>query len=254
MAIHINEVGNEAKTIFSDVRTIGKRVMDRFYEGFGLALKDVHKGWKHLKPRERKIVFEKVQDVAKELIVDKADGGGVQDGLALGTFYGYVCKVKRALIYNVPLHIAERATNQELQRAERYVLEVLKEQAGTIQEKMVKAYEWVKDQQIKLKEQLKADAAAGGNKDAANIHTMFTLPDPEDYEPDDESSDALLQAGISGFMAWLQAKSMQPHLSKDMKSAKVLRGVLGELTTYENAKAAKAAKAAKLAAKVPVAV
>lgn len=70
------EVSAEAKAIFVDVCHIGKRVLERFYEGFALALKDVHKGWKHLKPRERKIVFEKVQDVAKELIVDKEDGGG----------------------------------------------------------------------------------------------------------------------------------------------------------------------------------
>ncbi len=234
MAIHMNDVSNEAKTIFSDVRSIGKRVLERFYEGFSVALKDVHKGWKHLKPRERKIVFEKVQDVAKELIMDKQDGGGADDGLALGTFYGYVCKVKRALIYHVPLHIAERATNQELQKAQVYARDVLKDTEGTTEEKMVKAYQWVKAEQIKEKERLKAEAEKNGGKSTPSIETVFTLPDPDDYEAGDEDSDALLQSGIHSMLAWLQTKSLQPHLDKEIKSAKVLRRVLGELVAYEN--------------------
>lgn len=236
MAIHMSDVSIEAKTIFSDVRSIGKRVLERFYEGFSVALKDVHKGWRHLKPREKKIVFEKVQDVAKELIVDKQDGGGADDGLALGTFYGYVCKVKRGLIYHVPLHIAERATNQELQKAQVYARDVLKDTEGTTEEKMVKAYQWVKAEQIKEKERLKAEAEIGGHKKVTTtIETMFTLPDPEDYETGDEDSESLLQSGIHSILAWLQTKALQPHLDKEIKSAKVLRRVLGELTVYENA-------------------
>lgn len=236
MAVHTNEVSQEARTIFADVKSIGKRVMERFYEGFGMALKDVHKGWKHLKPKERKIVFEKVQDVAKELIVDKQDGGGADDGLALGTFYGYVCKVKRALIYTVPLAIAERATNQELQKAQVHVRDVLKDTEGTTEEKMVKAYQWVKAEQIKEKERLKAEADKnGGNgKITASIETPFTLPDPDDYETGDEDSDVLLQSGIQSILTWLQTKSLQPHLEKKLPAAKVLKTVLGELTVYEN--------------------
>ncbi len=235
MAIHMSDVSKEAKNIFSDVRSIGKRVLERFYEGFGLALKDVHKGWKHLKPRERKIVFEKVQDVAKELIVDKKDGGGADGGLALGTFYGYVCKVKRSLIYHVPLYIAERSTNQELQKAQVYVRDVLKDIEDTIEEKMVKAYQWVKAEQIKEKERLKAEAEnMKGKKIIASIETPFTLPDPDDYETSDEDSNMLFKNGIQGILMWLESKSIQPHLDKDIKSAKVLRRVLGELTAFEN--------------------
>ncbi len=234
MAIHMNDVSNEAKTILSDVRSIGKRVLERFYEGFGVACKDVHKGWRHLKPRERKIVFEKVQDVAKDLIVDKQDGGGANDGLALGTFYGYVCKVKRAMIYHVPLSIAERATNQELQKAQVHVRDVLKDSDGTVEEKMIKAYQWVKSEQVKEKERLKSEAEKNVSKVAASIETAFTLPDPDDYESGDEDSDALLQGGIHSILAWLQTRSLKLHLDKEIKSAKVLRRVLGELTAYDN--------------------
>jgi len=234
MAAHLNEVGDQARNIFSDVKSIGKRVLERFYEGFALALKDVHKGWKSLKPNERKIVFEKVQDCAKELIVDKSDGGGATDGLALGTFYGYVCKVKRALIYHVPLHIAERATNQELQKAHQYVIDVLKDVDGSQEEKMVKGYEWVKAEQIKEKDRLRAEAEKNGGKSktSTSIQTPFTLPCPDDYE--DEDSAVLLDGGIHGILAWLQSKTLQPHLKKDLESATVLRRVLGELVSYDN--------------------
>jgi hypothetical protein len=85
MAVHLNEVSKESRAILADVRTIGKRVMERFYEGFAASLKDVHRTWRGLKPQERKIVFEKVQDVAKDIIVDKEDGGGADDGLAFST-------------------------------------------------------------------------------------------------------------------------------------------------------------------------
>ncbi len=234
MAVHTNEVSAETRAIFMDVRSIGKRVLERFYEGFGHALKDVHKGWKHLKPRERKIVFEKVQDVAKELIVDKEDGGGADDGLALGTFYGYVCKVKRALLYNVPLHIAERATNQELQKAQTYVRDVLTDTDAPFEDKMVIAYKWVKDEQIKEKERLKAEANNNVAKSKPTLDTCFTLPDPDDYESGNEDSDALLQSGIQGILTWLQTKSLQPHLDKNLKAAKTLKRVLGELTAFEN--------------------
>lgn len=235
MANHYNEVGQAAKDIFSDVKSIGKRVLDRFYEGFALALKDVCSKWKTLKPEERKLVFERVQECACKLIVDKKERGGeAEDGLARGTFDGYVCKVKRALIYHVPLHVAERATNQELQKAHRYVVEVLKEIDGTLEEKMVKGYEWVKAEQIKEKDRLREEAEKHGvkAKSSASIQTPFTLPYPDDYE--DEDSAGLLNSGIHGILAWLQSKTLQPHLKKDSEAATVLRRVLGELVAYEN--------------------
>lgn len=232
MAQHLNEVSKESREIFADVRKIGKRVLERFCEGFAHALKDVCKGWRHLKPRERKIVFEKVQDVAKELIVDKKDGGGSDDGLSLGTFYGYVCKVKRSLIYLVPLSIADRATNQELQKAKAHAEEVL---GGFNEDNMVKAYGWVKDEQAKEKERLKEAAAKNNKKKAvASLQTPYTLPDPDDYEEKD--SDDLLRSGITGILNWLQAKSLKPHLQKDLQSAKALKHVLGELALFTEEK------------------
>ena len=242
MAIHLNEVGEEARNIFIDVRHIGKRVLDRFYEGFAAALKDVHKGWNHLKPQERKIVFEKVQDIAKELIVDVNDGGGAKDGLALGTFYGYVCKVKRALIYHVSIPIAEKATNQELQKADKYRLEVLRDISGTREEKMEKAYEWVKGEQVKEKQRLKEEAEKlGDSKKAPSLNTPFTLPSPDDYEAQDTAE--LLDGGIKGILAWLQSKAMQPHLKKPLESAKLLKQIYGELLVHESSEQAEKAVA-----------
>ena len=138
------------------------------------------------------------------------------------------------MLYNVPLHIAERATNQELQKAQTYVRDVLKDTEGTHEEKMVVAYKWVKDEQIKEKERLKAEAENGTTKIAATLETCFTLPDPDDYENGDEDSDVLLQSGIQSILTWLQTKNLQPHLDKNLKSAKVLKRVLGELTAFEN--------------------
>jgi hypothetical protein len=250
MAVHLNEVSKESRAILADVRTIGKRVMERFYEGFGAALKDVHRTWRHLRPQERKIVFEKVQDVAKEIIVDKEDGGGADDGLALSTFYQYVCKVKRALIYNVPLDIAERATNAELEEAFGYIREEMGETAdkpcNANSEKVVAGYRHVKAEQVRRREVLRQQAAEmeerrreeagrnGSSKITASIETPFTLPDPDSYETSDEESDALLQSGIQSILTWLYTKNLQPHLEKQLASAKVLKTILAELTVYEN--------------------
>lgn len=236
MAPHLNEVSKEARGIFADVKSIGKRVLDRFYEGFERALKDVCKGWRNLKPRERKIVFEKVQDVAKEIIVDEKDGGGAKDGLSLGTFYGYVCKVKRALVYSVPLDIAERATNQELQKAQKYVEEVLPDSEGNKTEKMTQAYEWVKSEQIKEKQRLRDEAAKHAAKGKpASIETPFTLPNPDDYEEHD--SEELLESGIQSILSWLENKTLRSHLRKDSPAATVLRRVLGELHSHASQEA-----------------
>jgi hypothetical protein len=247
MAMRMNEVSQESRTILADVRTIGKRVMNRFYEGFAAALKDVHRTWKDLNPQDRKIVFEKVQDVAKDLIVDKEDGGGADDGLALSTFYQYVCKIKRALIYHVPLDIAERATNNELDKVWDYAKEVLDDPAEkpckADPENMVAGYRHVKAEQVKERERLRERAARvrqqeveknGSSKPTASIQTPFTLPDPDSYETSDEESDALLQSGIQSILTWLYTKSLQPHLEKKLASAKVLKTVLAELTVYEN--------------------
>jgi hypothetical protein len=232
MAAHMNEVGTEAKAILADVGKIGKRVMEQYYRGFLAALHDVHKGWRHLKPRERKVVFEKVQDTAKELIVCKEDGGGADDGLALGTFHGYVCKIKRALIFNVPLEIAERATNQELQKAQVYVNDVLKESPQPLEDKMVLAYKWVKEEQIKAKQRLKEEADRLINQPtAATLETAYTLPDPDQYK--EEDSDALLNDIIHGIHACLTSRGLKPHLTKDTPAARVLRRVLGEISVYE---------------------
>jgi hypothetical protein len=239
MAIHLNDVSQESRAILADVRSIGKRVMERFLEGYSAALADVHRSWKRLKPQERQIVFEKVQDVAKDLIVDKQDGGGADDGLALSTFYQYVCKIKRALIYHVPLAVAERATNAELNDAWDYAKNVLSDPAdkpcNADTEKMVLAYQWVKEEHIRRRERLKQQAEQNGHtKSAASIHTPFTLPDPDDYTTTDEDSDALLQSGIQSILSWLQTKSLQPHLTKKLEAAKVLKTVLAELTVFEN--------------------
>jgi len=43
----------------------------------------------------------------------------------------------------------------------------------------------------------------------------------------------LLQGGVQCILAWLESKSLQPHLRKDLKLAKVLRGVLGDLKVHE---------------------
>lgn len=117
--------------------TTNKR-LERFYEGFVSGLKDVHADWRSLSPSEQKRVFKKVTDVAKELIVGKGEGNG---GIALSTFNIYVRKVTRALIFNVPLAIAEKATNQQLQHAKYHVREVMKDAQGTDEEKMVRAYQ-----------------------------------------------------------------------------------------------------------------
>lgn len=166
--------------------------------------------------------------------------GGADDGLALGTFYGYVCKVKRALIYNAPLHIAERATNQELQKARQYVNDVLKDTEDADEDKMVAAYRWVKDQQIQEKQRLKDEAEKNSGGGTSTLDTPFTLPDPADYE--DGDSDTLCQSIIQDVLALLTTRDMQPHLAKDIKSAKVLRGVLGDLTAFENQQAKSNAK------------
>lgn len=230
MATHLNEVGSEAKKIFADVRIIGRRVLDRFYEGFEKALKDVHKGWKQLKPRERKVVFETVQKVAKQIIVSEKDGGGAseEDGLSLGTFNGYVCKIKRALVYNVPLYVAEHATHQDLQRAQKYVTEVLSDTSGSQSNKMIKGYEWVKQEQIKEKSRLREEAAKASKP--ASAETPFTLPNPDDYELSD--SETLLNDGLNGILHWLQTKSLKQHLRKNLPAAKVLKSILGEISSF----------------------
>lgn len=232
MAIIIDEVGAEARAIFKDVRSIGKRVLERFYEGFGLALKDVHRDWEGLHAPEKKLVFERVYDVAKDHIVDKEDGGGADDGLALRTFERYVGKVKLALLYKVPIHIAERAKTSELQKARRRVMDGGVRKEDVDEEKMLVAYKWVKEEQVKDKEWLKEEAAAAKKTSAELKTTPFTLPDPKYYR--DEDSGKLLLSGIKSMLAWLETKSLQPHLDKNIKSAKVLKRVLGELTAFEN--------------------
>ncbi len=159
---------------------------------------------------------------------------GADNGLALGTFYGYVCKVKRALIYNVPLSIAERATSQELQKAQQHAHTVLKDTDGTQEEKMSKAYQHIKMEQVKEKERLKVEADKNGGKKSTSIETPFTLPDPNDYEVGDEDSDALLKSGIQSILTWLQTKNLQLHLAKKLESAKVLKTILAEIMIYEN--------------------
>lgn len=234
MAIHMNDISNEAKTIFLDVQNMSKRVLERFYEGYLIACKDVNKNWRDMKRDEQNIVFKKVLKDIKKLIVNKKDGGGAKDGLALSTVQGYIRKVKLAMIYCVPLRIAELAKDNELKKAKIYVREILAESSGTLEEKMVRGYEWVKAEQIKEKERLKAEANKISRKTVvASMETCHTMPDPDDYEDTEEDSDVLLQSGISSILAWLQTKSMKKHLKKDIKSAKVLRRVLRELTTYE---------------------
>lgn len=233
MAKHTGEVGQEARAIFADVREIGKRVLERFYEGFELALKDVNKNWASLKPQEKKIVFEKVQDVAKEILVDVKDGGGATKGLALSTFYQYVCKVKRAILFRVGLHIAEKATNQELQKAQQHVTDSLKDVAGTHEDKMEQAYLWVKQEQVKEKERLREEFEKSGKCKSPSLNTHFTLPDPDDYQDSEE----LLNNGIEAILAWLQSKGMREHLQQPLPSAASLRRVLGELVVASPEKA-----------------
>lgn len=229
MAKHYHEVSKEARNIFTEVAIVGRRTLDLFCDGFQLALKDVHKNWRSLDQRERKIVFEKVQEVAKELIVDKRDGGGVENGLSLGTFHGYVCKVKKSLIYSVPIFIAEKATTQELQKAQYYVKEALADEPGTLLEKMSKAYEWVKSEQVKEKEAFQQQFASSAIATSRN-DTPFTLPNPDDYE--DVDSLTLLESGIQSIVAWLETRSMRPHIEKDLPAAKMLRNVYGDLSLY----------------------
>lgn len=230
MAMHVNQVGQEARKIFADVRVTGKRVLDRFYEGFEKALKDVHKGWRTLNRKERKIVFETVQDVAKEIIVDVKDGGGAKDGLSLSTFYQYVSKIKKALIFSAPLDVAERATTMDLQRCQQYVDEVLADSDGTKLQKMEQAWEWLKGEKVKEKERMREEAAKHAADKKPSIETPFTLPNPDDYE--DSDTETLLESGIQAILHWLDNKTLRRHLRKDVPAAVVLRRVVGDLHVY----------------------
>jgi hypothetical protein len=111
---------------------------------------------------------------------------------------------------------------------------------------MVAGYRHAKAEQVRRREVLRQQAAEmeerrreetgsnGTSKIAASIETPFTLPDPDGYETSDEDSDALLQSGIQSILTWLHTKSLQPHLAKNLASAKALKTVLAELTVYEN--------------------
>lgn len=226
------QVGKKAREMFAEVRSIGKKVLEKFLEGFSLALKDVHSDWKNLEPRMRKNVFDEVQLVAKEMIVDKSDGGNAEDGLSLGTFYGYVCKVKKALLYNVPLHVADKATQQELQRA-RDKVRVEFNAASSPKEReeiMVSAYDAVKADQLKAKEELRETLKTRKRAaTATTLNTAFALPNPIGCD----DSEALLQNGIRGILVWLRSPHLKQHLQKDLPIAKALRNVMGDLVVHE---------------------
>lgn len=222
MGMHMNEVGSKARHIFAEVRGLGKRVLEEFHRGFLEGCNDVHKGWKSLQLKERKAVFDRVQKVALEIMVDIKDGGNAENGITLATFYGYAGKVKKALIYSCPLSIAERATIPELQAAQKHVQEVLKGTRGSAEDKMSEAYDHVKQQQIERKQQMRDEA----KKNRGVSDTPFTLPCPSDYE----DSEQLLNEVVQSILNMLQSKSMQSHLQKDILAAVALRRCLGELT------------------------
>ena len=70
--------------------------------------------WENLTPDDRRTVFERAVKRTREWVLHKRYGGGADDGLSLSTFGRYVADVKRALIFRVPLAVAERATTHEL--------------------------------------------------------------------------------------------------------------------------------------------
>jgi hypothetical protein len=118
----------------------------RFCEGILSAMSDIHRGWGDLAPKERTIVFNRAVAVAKKITLRKP---GDLDGLTLSTFNRYVCVVKRVVMFRVPLSIAKRATNQELQEARYRPREEMKGVKGTLEQKMVRAYERVKEEQVR---------------------------------------------------------------------------------------------------------
>jgi hypothetical protein len=165
--------------------------------------------------------------------VDVRDGGHAHNGLGLGTFYGYVCKIKRAHIYGVPLSVAERATNQELQQAQQLLRGELKTARGTHERRMVRAYELVKQRQVESRERLRREVEQGTGTRYATFTATAVLPNPAQYQSADEDSKALLETGIQNMLSWLRSESLKPHLQKNLVSAKLLRAILAQLTRHE---------------------
>jgi len=231
------------RTTLKQVRLDGNRVQELVIQAMEQALRGLNNQWDDLTPDARELSFNKIVYVAKEELLHKDFGGRADDGWNRSKFGEVMATCRRSIMYDVPVSVAMRATHEKLRAARRYVEINLKAAGGTYRDKMVCAFETLKEEEDKRLEQIKSKGIikkAGqqvvGQSTAVKKRRVrfFQLPEADDIEPQD-FPDVFMRA-CEFFLGWMESPGLQPMLMQTTEIGSAGRMIRYDLTTVRELK------------------
>src|SRR6516162_3378058 len=144
------------RTTLKKVRLDGNLVQESVVQAMEQALRGLNNQWDDLKPHGRELLYNKIVYVAREELLHKEFGGRADDGWDRSKFGSVMATCKRSIMYDVPVSIA-RATHEKLRKARQYVETNLKDAGGMYRDRMIYAFEVLKEEEDRKLEEIKAE-------------------------------------------------------------------------------------------------